>query len=272
MEDMEAHRAVRAIFEFVDDLSNWYLRRSRRRFWSDEDQADKLAANSTLYKTLKDMSRLMAPFAPFVAEAMYQNLVAGKVPGSRESVHLDSFPVYRPEATDNALEDEMRMVQAIAEAGRNARQTSGVRLRQPLSRAVVVTKENIAHPTEDIQILMDELNVKAMEMVPEASEAVSGMATAEGKGFTVYIDMHITPELESEGMARDIVRRIQSLRKDMDLQYDRNVKMGIEGIPKCCKPWMNTGITSRGRRLPPRLWPVRFRAARWGNGISWERS
>ncbi len=232
MEGMEVHRAVRGIFEFVDDLSNWYLRRSRRRFWSGEDPKDKLAANSTLYKVLKDMSRLMAPFAPFVAEAMYRNLVTGKVPGSMESVHLDSFPVYRPEATDRALEEEMRMVQAIAEAGRNARQTSGVRLRQPLSRATVVTRENVAHPAEDIQILMDELNVKAMEMVPEASEAVSGMAAAEGKGFTVYIDMHITPELESEGMARDIVRRIQSLRKDMDLQYDRNVKMGVEGDPE----------------------------------------
>jgi isoleucyl-tRNA synthetase len=90
----------------------------------------------------------------------------------------------------------------------------------------VVTSEKIAHPGEDIEILMDELNVKAMEF---AAEKPAGMAVSEGKGFSVCIDMTLTPELEREGMARDIVRRIQSLRKDMDLQYDRCVAMGIDG-------------------------------------------
>lgn len=229
MEDLEAHRAVRAIFEFVDDLSNWYLRRSRRRFWSGEDPKEKLAANSTLYSVLCNSSRMLAPFTPFMADAMYRNLVKGKGADAKESVHLDSFPKYSPDASDRALEEEMDLVKNIAEAGRNARQTSGVRLRQPLARATVVTAAEVSHPEEDIQILMDELNVKAMEFVKEKPETAEGMAMAEGKGFTVLMDMTMTPELEREGMARDIVRRIQSLRKDMDLQYDRTVEMGIEG-------------------------------------------
>lgn len=172
---------------------------------------------------------MLAPFTPFMAESLYQNLVVGKVPGAKQSVHLDSFPIYRPEATDKALEDEMDLIKNIAEAGRNARQTSGVRLRQPLSRATVVTAANVAHLDEDIQILMDELNVKSMDFVSEMPQSTEGVASAEGKGFTILIDMAITPELEREGMARDIVRRIQSLRKDMDLQYDRAVRMGLEG-------------------------------------------
>jgi isoleucyl-tRNA synthetase len=234
MDDLEVHRAVRAVFEFVDDLSNWYLRRSRRRFWSGEDPADKLAANSTMYRVLSESVKMLAPFTPFMAESMYQNLTVGKVQGAKESVHLDSYPAYRAEAPARALEDEMALVQHIAEAGRNVRQTSGVRLRQPLSRAVVCTKEDVAHLDEDIQILMDELNVKAMEFMSQPPDAGS-MASAEGKGFTIFMDMAITPELEREGIARDIVRRIQSLRKDMDLQYDTPVKMGVEGDPEVLK-------------------------------------
>lgn len=234
MESLEVHRSVRAIFEFVDDLSNWYLRRSRRRFWSGEDQKDKLAANSTMHKVLCNASKMLAPYTPFMAEALYRNLV-GKMPGAKESVHLDSFPVYSPEATDLELENEMRLVINIAEAGRNARQTSGVRLRQPLAKAIVVTSETISHLEEDTQILMDELNVKDLAFTKVPPGSTEGMATAEGKGFVVHMDMNITPELEREGIARDIVRRIQSLRKDMDLQYDRTVKMGIDGDPEVLK-------------------------------------
>ncbi|MDO9537227.1 MAG: isoleucine--tRNA ligase, partial [Thermoplasmata archaeon] len=234
MEELEVHRSVRAVFEFVDDLSNWYLRRSRRRFWSGEDPKDKLAANSTLYKVLCNTAIMLAPYTPYISEALYQNLVVGKMPEARESVHLEAYPVYKIEATDQALEEEMKLVKDIAESGRNARQTSGVRLRQPLAKAIVVTEQVMVHQEEDIQILMDELNVKAMEFVAEMPKTES-MASAEGKGFTVLMDMTITPELEREGMARDIVRRIQSLRKDMDLQYDRNVRMGVDGDPEVLK-------------------------------------
>ncbi|MCK5397700.1 MAG: class I tRNA ligase family protein, partial [Thermoplasmata archaeon] len=217
MEDLEVHRSVRALFEFVDDLSNWYLRRSRRRFWSDDDPQDKLAANSTMYKVLCKTARMIAPYTPFLAESMYQNLVVGLDSDAKESVHLDAFPKYDSALTDEALEAEMALVMGIAEVGRNARQTSGVRLRQPLSKAFAVTEQEIQHMDEAIAVLQEELNVKEMRIGPEPPEGE--MAIAEGKGFKVYIDTNITKELKLEGIARDIVRRIQSLRKDMDLQY-----------------------------------------------------
>jgi isoleucyl-tRNA synthetase len=229
MRDLEIHRSVRAVFQFVDDLSNWYLRRSRRRFWSGEDPKDKQAAHSTLYKVLCDTSRMLAPYTPYMAEALYQNLAVGKLPDARESVHLDSFPKYDPAKTDSALEAEMALVMGIAEAGRNARQTSGVRLRQPLAEAIVVTAEELPNMEEDRRILMDELNVKTLDFVKEMPASSDGLASTEGKGFAVLMDMNITPKLEREGMARDIVRRIQSLRKDMNLQYDRSVRMGVSG-------------------------------------------
>ena len=227
MEELEVHHSVRAIFEFVDDLSNWYLRRSRRRFWSDDNPQDKLAANSTMYKVLCKTARMIAPYTPFLAESLYQNLVVGHNPEAKESVHLDAFPKYDSALTDEALEAEMALVMGIAETGRNARQTSGVRLRQPLSKAFAETDQEIAHMDEAIQVLKEELNVKEMLIGPEPPEGE--MACSEGKGFKVYIDTNITQELKLEGIARDIVRRIQSLRKDMDLQYDQTVKMGIDG-------------------------------------------
>jgi valyl-tRNA synthetase len=167
-----------------------------------------------------------------MAESLYNNLVVGKLADAKESVHLESFPVFSEELTDAALEAEMTMIKDIAEAGRNARQTSGVRLRQPLARAIVVTKDVPMHVDEDVQILMDELNVKNLEFCGSEPSDAASMAKVDGKDFTVLMDMTITPELEREGMARDIVRRIQSLRKEMNLQYDRNVKMGIEGDPE----------------------------------------
>ncbi|MBA3044818.1 MAG: isoleucine--tRNA ligase [Candidatus Thermoplasmatota archaeon] len=227
MEDLEVHRAVKAIFEFVDELSNWYLRRSRRRFWSGEDPAEKLAAYSTLYKVLCQTSKLLAPFTPYMADALYQNLAVGHLPDAKESVHLDSFPTYDESMTDRALEDEMKLIIDIAEAGRNARQTSGVRLRQPLSEAFAVTEREFQNREEAIQILEDELNVKEMFIGPEPP--VRELASAEGKGFKVYIETHITKELKLEGISRDVVRRIQSLRKEMDLKYDQTVKMGVDG-------------------------------------------
>jgi len=227
MEELEAHRSVRALFEFVDDLSNWYLRRSRRRFWSDEDPKDKRAAHSTMYRVLCKTARMIAPYTPFLAESLYQNLVVGHDADAMESVHLDSYPKYEAGLSDEALETEMALVMGIAETGRNVRQTSGVRLRQPLSRAIAETEQEIPHMDEAVRILEEELNVKEMYIGPESPGGP--WASAQGKGYTVHIDTHITRELKLEGIARDIVRRIQSLRKDMDLQYDQAVKMGIDG-------------------------------------------
>jgi isoleucyl-tRNA synthetase len=229
--NLEVHKSVRALFEFVDDLSNWYLRRSRRRFWSDQDKQDKLAAHSTLYKVLCETSRIIAPITPFLAENLYQNLTARHQPDAKKSVHFTEYPVHDPEGTDTALEEEMALVRKIAESGRNARQTSGVRLRQPLKKAVVVTERDLADQCS--QIILEELNVKEITVTKDKADLVSdNIATGEGQGFSVHIDMELTPELLKEGIARDVVRRIQSLRKELDLQYDQSIDMGYDGDPE----------------------------------------
>jgi len=227
-ERLEVHKSVRAIFDFVDDLSNWYLRRSRRRFWSDEDPDDKLAAHSTLYKVLCGTAGMMAPITPFMAEALYQNLVAGQDPGAKESVHLTPYPKVDASGMDAELEAQMSLVRKIAEAGRNARQSTGIKLRQPLSRAVVATDAPL--PDQTGTILREELNVKEVGLVKsgERPEA-NGMAEVEGQDFVLLMDTDIPPELLREGMARDVVRRIQSLRKELDLKYDQPIDLGYAG-------------------------------------------
>jgi isoleucyl-tRNA synthetase len=227
-DEMEVHKSTRAIFEFVDDLSNWYLRRSRRRFWEEEDPKDKLAAYSTLYKVLSETTLMLAPFTPFIAENMYGNLVIGHSADARESVHLASYPVCDPNLTDQKLEDEMALVRKIAEAGRNARQSSGVKLRQPLESAVLVC-EKTGLAAESLEILKDELNVKDMQFSVSAPALEEGFSKCDGAGFAVYMDMRISPALLREGIVRDVVRRVQSLRKELNLKYDQSIELGFEG-------------------------------------------
>src|SRR5690606_35022968 len=113
LEAYEPNDAARPIEEFVDELSNWYVRRNRRRFWKSEDDADRAAALATLYECLATTARLLAPFTPFLAEAMYGNLVAGKVPGAPESVHLDAWPEVDQGAIDERLSADMALVQRM---------------------------------------------------------------------------------------------------------------------------------------------------------------
>jgi isoleucyl-tRNA synthetase len=227
-ENFELHKSVRALFEFVDDLSNWYLRRSRRRFWTDEAPEEKLAAHSTLYRVLCETSRMIAPITPFIAESIHQNLAVKHQGDAKESVHLTGFPVHDPAKTDTALEEEMALVRRIAETGRHARQTSGIKLRQPLGLAVCVPESDLSEQSS--RILEEELNVKEIVVSSEAKKPEGeNVVTVDGQGFTLYIDTNITPELRREGIARDVVRRIQSLRKELDLQYDQSIDMGFDG-------------------------------------------
>ncbi len=227
IQKMELHKSVRAIFDFIDDLSNWYVRRSRRRFWTENVDEDKNSAYSSLYRVLVDTARMMAPFTPYLAEAMYQNLVVGIDKDAPTSVHLTSYPESDKSLIDMELERMMTLSRKMSETGRNARQTSGSKLRQPLSKAVVVMEGEQLYD-ELIPLVQEELNVKSMEFSATDPD-MANAAIAEGQGFKVFIDMELTPELASEGIARDVVRRIQSLRKDEDLQYDQRIKIGFDG-------------------------------------------
>ncbi len=202
---LDAYDAVepsRRIQRFVDDLSNWYIRRSRPRFWKSQDEGDKLAAYQTLYEALLTVSRLMAPFAPFVSDAMHRNLAGGR------SVHLSDFPEPRPER-DEALEADMARARQAVEAGRAARDAARLKVRQPLT-AIALPGEPL--PEEITAIVRDELNVKRVDFgAPE-----------------VRLDTEITEELKLEGLAREAVRVIQDRRKKAGLNVEDRIDTRYE--------------------------------------------
>ena len=241
-EQLEAYNptdAGRRIQDFVDLLSNWYVRRSRRRFWKSEDDDDKASAYATLYTCLSTLCKLMAPFTPFVAEEMYQNLVRSVDGDAPESVHLASFPLDSPELVDHQLMTATRLAMEISRMGRAVRSKAGLKVRQPLAEVVVWAKADLVEQVGD-QIL-EELNVKKLtplgryvgeaERLYERARVVSheqgedsfpnnGIYKVDqywvapgGRGIMVAIDSTITPELAAEGLARELVHRIQNLRR-----------------------------------------------------------
>ncbi|MCH7853850.1 MAG: isoleucine--tRNA ligase [Proteobacteria bacterium] len=167
MDNFDARSAGGAIESFVDQLSNWYVRRNRRRFWKSTDPEDKRSAYLTLYECLSVVHRLMAPFVPFLAENMYQNLVRSIDAKAPISVHMSAWPETNPEHEDDALLYEIEVVQKVVGLARAARAQSGVRTRQPLSRLLIRAPDDraakaLARHQEQI---LEELNVKAIEFI-----------------------------------------------------------------------------------------------------------
>ena len=292
LENYDVTGAARPIQAFVDDLSNWYVRRSRRRFWKSEHDADKAAAYQTLYKVLVTLSKLLAPFMPFMSDAMYQNLVRSADPDAPESVHLTDFPMFNADLIDESLMFDTRLVMRVASLGHAARNKAQIKVRQPLAAAVVQTRT----PAEQAALealaeqLEEELNVKELRFVgddalvdyevkpvhaklgpkygallPRLSEALAGLPTdavarkvqagepielkvdgqvlellpeevqvssvdkagyavAEEGGTVVAIETELTDELVREGLAREIVRRIQTSRKDAGFELDDRIR------------------------------------------------
>ncbi|MEX2236327.1 MAG: isoleucine--tRNA ligase [Dehalococcoidia bacterium] len=280
-EEMEAYNptdAGRAIARFVDDLSNWYVRRSRRRFWKSENDGDKRAAYQTLYTALTTAARLLAPFTPYISEEIYRNLVAGADGNAPESVHLADWPELDPSAIDESLTAETRLVMRLSSLGRAARSKAGIKVRQPL--AAVVVKTRSPAETEVVRRLaaqlVEELNVKDVQLVEDEGEYVAyivkpnlavlgprlgkdlaafrtalsqtepaalaraveaggsikvgeyelasdellvervekeGFAVAAEAGYMVAVPTSVTAELAAEGLAREVVHRLQTMRK-----------------------------------------------------------
>ncbi|HLF12399.1 MAG TPA: isoleucine--tRNA ligase, partial [Gammaproteobacteria bacterium] len=175
LEDYDALRAGAAIESFVDQLSNWYVRRNRRRFWKAVSGDDKQAAYVTLYECLHAVHRLMAPFMPFMSEAVYQNLVRGVDEEAPASVHMASWPKSDPTRLDGELLQETEVVQRVVGLGRAARNSARLKVRQPLPRLLIrVPDEAAARAVKrhEDQIL-DELNVKSLELIPRDAKLVS---------------------------------------------------------------------------------------------------
>ena len=286
LENFNPETAARRSEEFVESLSNWYVRRSRRRFWksglldgkngsaSNEDVADKLSAYATLYDILLTLTRLLAPIIPFVTDVMYRNLVNY----SRASVHLEDYPAANLSLVDGRLNDVTRLAQRVSSMGRAARSRSQIKVRQPLEKVLVKTRtaaeRELLSPAAP-QIL-DELNVRTLEavedsdlveyvirpnltllgplygrMVGEVRQAIAdadparvaasvnaghnvslgefelepehilvstedrpGLSVSSDAGYTVAVTTSITPDLLLEGQARELVHRIQNMRRD----------------------------------------------------------
>ena len=208
--------AARKIEEFVDMLSNWYVRRSRRRFWKSESDTDKLSAYNTLYHCLVTVAKLMAPFTPYIAEEMYQNLVRSVDNNAPLSVHLTDFPAADESRINRDLSADTQLAMRVCSLGRAARSQANVKVRQPLALALV--KVNSARDKDGLirltpQIL-EELNVKTLAFADKVEELNMPEFCVGTEGeVSVAIPKDVTPELAEEGLAREIVHRLQTMRK-----------------------------------------------------------
>lgn len=221
MENYELAKTARLFPAFIDNLSNWYIRRSRKRFWKSENDEDKNEAYETLYYVLITLAKLLAPFTPFVAEEIYRNLSRdNKNPhpafghplpegeGDTISVHLENFPQADEKLIDEKLNEEMRKARETVRKGLQLRAEKGIKVRQPLN--LLSIKYNILVDLWDI--IKEEVNVKSIEV-------------NKNQASNVIIDTEITPELKLEGQAREAIRFIQEMRKEAGYEVDNRIKV-----------------------------------------------
>jgi len=204
-EDLEKYDAVaaaRAIEDFVGELSNWFVRRSRRRFQKPESKSEKNEAEQTLYTALLALAKLSAPFIPFLSEEIYLGLKKSKM---AESVHLCDWPVADKKAINKSLEAKMAQARAVVVLALAERAASGIKVRQPLASLAISNKQSAINNKELIKIIQDEINVK---------EVVFDEALKEGE---IKLDKKITRVLKEEGEAREVTRQIQDMRKEAGL-------------------------------------------------------
>ncbi len=295
--DYEPTKAARAISDFVqENLSNWYVRLCRRRFWKGEYSTDKISAYQTLYTCLETVAKLMAPIAPFYAERLYTDLNKATSKEGFESVHLTEFPQSNEAAIDKALERRMQNAQTISSLVLSLRKKEMIKVRQPLQKVMIPVLDE--SQKQDIQMVADlikaEVNVKEIELLDDASgvlvkqikpnfkalgprfgkdmgliskaiqaftqeqinelekkgqisleisensiilssqeveitsQDIPGWLVASDNGITVALDITITEELKKEGIARELVNRIQNIRKDSGFEVTDKIKVEIQ--------------------------------------------
>ncbi len=231
LEGYDCTAAGRRIAAFVEDLSNWYVRRSRRRFYAKETlERDKAGAHATLHESLKTLALLLAPFTPFVADEIWDNIVCSVRPDAPESVHLADWPTYDESLIDEELRTSMAAARRAVTLGLQAREQAKIKVRQPLAGALI-TGTGADQANLQAAIVAEELNVKAVRVAPSANAEDGWVSTADG-GMIVAIDTRMTPELRAEGMARELLRAIQNLRKKSGLAVSDRIHLGIEAPPE----------------------------------------
>ncbi len=300
-EDYNILAFVKKAEEFIDDLSNWYVRRNRRRFWRSEKDTDKQVAYYTLHHVLDTLIKLLAPIIPFVTEEMYQNLVRATDPSAPESVHHCAFPKVDESLVDAALVKEIDQVISIVKTGRSLRNKSNIKVRQPVAELIIrpdssinvdalkgyeqhikeeLNVKKVTFVTDDSALLQYELNIdfkklgpkfgKDVPLIQKALQAASAQTIVrnihagleveielngrtiklepeeivpetrprenfvvmEENGSILGLDTHLTPELLSEGLARDLVRHIQELRKEADFEMNDRIHLYYKGAEK----------------------------------------
>ncbi|MGB0130126.1 isoleucine--tRNA ligase [Chlorobium sp.] len=303
MEQYDLTGAVRLIGDFtVDDLSNWYIRRSRKRFWKSEMGPDKLAAYQTLYTCLMTTAKLLAPFTPFIAEKIYLNLNAVSNRDPWESVHLATFPSVEESLTDKPLEQRMKKAQTVTSLVRTMREKASIKVRQPLKRIMLAVDDAAMRGEYELVagIIVDEVNVQKIEYIEDEGTVISKkvkpnfktlgprygkdmkvladairlmthrqialiekegrltldfdgrvfelerqdveimhediegwlVASDEAQGIMVALDTEMNEELLMLGLARELVSRIQSLRKESGLEITDRIRLKVSGSDK----------------------------------------
>ncbi|MEO5691085.1 MAG: isoleucine--tRNA ligase [Candidatus Saccharimonadales bacterium] len=204
MDAYDIPNAMAPILPFLDDASNWFVRRSRRRFWKSEDDGDKEMAYRTLHYVLVRLAYVLAPFTPFLAEELYHNLT-----GDKESIHLKDW--MSAGHVNELVMNDMETVREYVNQGLSLRAKAGLKVRQPLAS---VTVPNLGEHVDFESVLIDELNVKAVKT-----------------GEEVSIDEKLTPELKREGMMREVIRHVQSARKKAELNVDDRIELALMVSP-----------------------------------------
>jgi isoleucyl-tRNA synthetase len=233
LERFDPRPAVSALRDFVDDLSTWYLRRSRPRFWAETDRPERREAHGTLSYVLASLSRLAAPFVPFTAEWVHQELREGRYDNSSDSVHLTSWPDSLA-ARDLPLEEGMRAVRELVEVGRELRQRAEVKSRIPLAELILFGEPTVALAAlgaDGERLLAEELNVKRVVRVPAAARGnypeTAWVIREDGGRPVAALPRHPSPELLEEGLVREVARRLQQTRKELGLRYTEQVSVTV---------------------------------------------
>ncbi|MCL2593459.1 MAG: class I tRNA ligase family protein, partial [Defluviitaleaceae bacterium] len=303
LENYKITEPARALSKFTDELSNWYVRRCRERFWASGMEQDKINAYMTFYTVLETLTKLSAPFIPFMAEEIYQNLVKSVDKNAPESVHLCDFPKFDTSFVDVELEENMDLVLDIVVLGRSARNTANIKNRQPIGTMYVKAEKQLSSDYKDI--ILDELNIKNIEftdridgftsysfkpqlktlgakygkLVPKISEylkavngndfmtelksssakfeidgteielsiddvlfetaQIEGFVSESDKGITVVIDTNLSEELIEEGFVREIISKLQTMRKEAGFEVLDRILVNYTGSSKISEIFNN---------------------------------